>query len=459
MSKHSTLPLYNLFSNANFFPFLAFILYGPLLFSQEKGEVFQYARQIVDTLASPSMHGRGYVNKGEKLAANYLGNEFKKLGLKSFRKNYNQEFELPVNTFPGDMRFQIVSTKMEDPAPPEMHAGIDFLVDPASPSLKGKFQTIRLNNTVLYRSESLYEFQKERFQKTLLYIDTLGLKTKINPALLQKLLTNPPEGIAGFVFQDNPQSRNTPGPWDVSQVQNRLPLITSRQTKDISGTTALMEVDIEAKFISRYTTQNLIGYIQGSQYPDSFIVFTAHYDHLGQMGKSCYFPGANDNASGCALLLDLAKYYAAPEHKPKCSVAFMAFSAEEAGLVGSKYYTEHPLFPLKQIKFLVNMDIMGTGDEGITVVNGTLFPAEFSALQSINEKGKFLNEVKIRGKAANSDHYFFTEKGVRAFFIYTRGGIKAYHDVLDKRETLPLSKIEDVFRLLTGFESWEEEKK
>ena len=74
--------------------------------------------------------------------------------------------------------------------------------------------------------------------------------------------------------------------------------------------------------------------------------------------------------------------------------------------------------PLSDIKFLVNLDLMGNGAEGVMVVNGTINPSEFQLLKSINEKEKYLPEVKIRGKAANSDHYWFAQSGVPAFFFY-----------------------------------------
>ncbi len=167
------------------------------------------------------------------------------------------------------------------------------------------------------------------------------------------------------------------------------------------------------------------------------------------MGKNTYFPGANDNASGTAMLLYLAKYYTT--HKPKYNIVFMSFGAEEAGILGSKYYTEHPLFPLEKIKFLTNLDLAGTGDEGITVVNATLHKKEFKKLGKINLKKDYLEKVKLRGPAANSDHYWFTQKGVPAFFIYTLGGIKAYHDVFDKAETLPLTEFTDYSKLLIEF--------
>ena len=120
-------------------------------------------------------------------------------------------------------------------------------------------------------------------------------------------------------------------------------------------------------------------------------------------------------------------------------------------MVGSKYFTEHPVFELSKIKFLINLDLLGTGYEGITVVNATEFKTRFDALKQLNTDKKYLPLVKPRGKAQNSDHYWFTEKGVPSFFIYTMGGIKAYHDVYDKPQTLPLTKYKEVFRLLVDF--------
>lgn len=79
------------------------------------------------------------------------------------------------------------------------------------------------------------------------------------------------------------------------------------------------------------------------------------------------------------------------------------------------YYTENPVVPLTSIKFLLNLDLLGTGDEGMMVVNATEYPQHFSRLDSINTQQQLLPKIGQRGKAANSDHYFFTEKGVRHF--------------------------------------------
>ena len=139
------------------------------------------------------------------------------------------------------------------------------------------------------------------------------------------------------------------------------------------------------------------------------------------------------------------------ENEPPYSIAFIAFAGEEPGLEGSLHYVEQPVFPLKDIKFLINLDILGTGDEGITVVNGAVHKTEYEALKGINEQKGYLKQVKKRGKAAISDHYPFSEAGVPCFYIYTMGGIQAYHDVYDVPETLPLTEFEDLFKLLTDF--------
>ena len=100
---------------------------------------------------------------------------------------------------------------------------------------------------------------------------------------------------------------------------------------------------------------------------------------------------------------------------------------------------------------MLNLDIMGSGEEGITVVNSTLFPKEFDLLKSINAKKRLLKEIKPRGPAANSDHYYFTEAGVPAFFIYTMGPNKHYHDVEDRYEALSFEAFDSLNRLLLAF--------
>jgi len=205
-------------------------------------------------------------------------------------------------------------------------------------------------------------------------------------------------------------------------------------------------------FELEHQTQNVIGFVRGKKYPELFIAFTAHYDHLGMMGKRTYFPGANDNGSGTAMVTDLAKYYAQPENQPDYSIVFMLFSGEEAGLFGSNYYADHPLFRLEQITMLINLDMVGTGSEGITVVNGKAYKNVMDAFEKINEGNKYLSEIKARGEACNSDHCPFYQKGVKSIFIYTRGKEHtAYHSVKDTADDFPFTAYDGLFKLLTKY--------
>jgi Zn-dependent M28 family amino/carboxypeptidase len=129
----------------------------------------------------------------------------------------------------------------------------------------------------------------------------------------------------------------------------------------------------------------------------------------------------------------------------------IAFAGEEAGLLGSQYFTRNPKVPLANISFLVNVDIMGSGEEGITVVNGSLHKEAFDRLTHINDSLALLPQIKIRGKAANSDHYPFSEKGVPAFFFYTMGPNKHYHDIEDTYDALSFSAFNNLQLLIQGF--------
>ena len=93
----------------------------------------------------------------------------------------------------------------------------------------------------------------------------------------------------------------------------------------------------------------------------------------------------------------------------------------------------------------------GTGDKGIKVVNGTVFRKEFDLLNDLNQENNYIHSVNIRGESCNSDHCMFYRQGVPSFFIYTLGGIQAYHDIYDRFETLPLTAFEGYSELMIHF--------
>ena len=390
-----------------------------------------YTQHILYTLTSKEFSGRGYVNDGCGRAAAYIKQQFDSLQLQTFHSDYFQPFTFPVNTFPGEMEITIDGKKLA--------AGDDYLIHAHSASASKTYKLKRMKD---YSSPEIFN----RHPGTCYTVIADSLQEEKRTALFNDLLSGKIK--AGALVLLN-QKKLT---WTVAKDQYKIPVAIVLQyflpdnAKEIS-------FRVEQKFIPDFKADNVAGYVKGSLTPDSFLVFSAHYDHLGMMGKEIYFPGANDNASGISMLLNLAAHFSKKENQPKCSIAFIAFAGEEAGLVGSKYYTEHPLFEISKIKFLVNLDLLGTGDEGMMVVNATEYPHQFQVLDSLNNLNKYLVKLGQRGKAKNSDHYYFSELGVPSFFFYTMGGIQAYHDVNDKAETLPLTEFSDVFRLILGFVS------
>lgn len=369
---------------------LFFVLSAGPAFAQD----LSFGKKLVDTLASSFFWGRGYTNNGMKKAADFLAAQFQLYGLQPLEgKSFLQSFTYPVNTFPGRMEVTINGK--------ELTPGKDFIVSPESKGVKAKGNFEQADS-----------------------VQFINIQNRIIARLEDKLT------------------------WSVASQEADFTVIILDK-KAVAAPLQNFNVHIENDFVRNFKAANVCGMVKGTAQPDSVIFITAHYDHLGGMGKHTYFPGANDNASGVSLLLNLAKYYAA--NPAPFSIAFICFAGEEAGLIGSKYFTENPLVPLNHIRFLINIDLAGTGEDGITVVNATEFSREFSMMTAINNERKLLSNIYSRGKAANSDHYFFTEKGVPSFFFYTLGGIKAYHDIFDKPETLPLNEHEDLFKLIVAF--------
>ncbi|MFU8842562.1 MAG: M28 family metallopeptidase [Bacteroidales bacterium] len=387
-----------------------------------------YVRYVVDTLSAPGMHGRGYVNEGEKIASQFVHDEFMKSGLKSFGEDYFQSFSISINTFPDTMNVWIDDRLLRP--------GFEYTVLSSSPSVDGTFELVWLPKDSVPDSNAIFP-------------DYSG-KVVISDLSSREIKRLSGMGAEGYIFIAEEKVR-----WHVAVARERdvkdyfalqiLRSVLPEQSKSI-------QLRIRSRYYEDYPARNVIGYIEGKIQPDSFMVFIAHYDHLGRMGRETYFPGAHDNASGTAMILDLARHYSKPENRPDYSVAFMAFGAEEAGLLGSFHYLKNPLFPLENILFLINFDMVGSGSEGISVANGVNHPEIYEILAGINAEREYLPAVLKRGEASNSDHYPFHAAGVPCFFIFTLGPeCKEYHNVYDTPDNLPLTEYEGLFRLMVDF--------
>lgn len=362
-------------------------------------------RETLNHLCTPELAGRGYLQEGHKKAARYLKERFQQTGLKPFQAGYWQSFPMSAVVFPEVPKLSLNGRELE--------AGKDFLPPFAGRSLKGEFHIRKAGN----QTGSTKEVQ----------ILQMGMKPS-NGGIYLQLVDKLTHSVA-----------TEPDDYWV------IPMLKSA----FSETDSLASISISSKWRRNFHSQNVLGWVPGTLCPDSFLVVCAHYDHLGMLGKSVLFPGANDNASGVSLMLDLASHV--QKHPLKYSVAFIGFGGEEAGLIGSTFFVQNPWIDLKKIRFVFNLDLEGFGDQGATVVNATLHPVEFERLKALNSTLSGLSEIRSRGPAANSDHYPFTQAGVPAFFLYSLGGPGHYHDMYDIPGTVSLAKVRDIHRLVYGF--------
>lgn len=399
--------------------------------AQDRAIIESAARSYINTLTSPAFHGRGYVADGDAIAADWIGEQFKRFGLKPVKEDFFQSFNFNVNSFPDSVIVRVEGKRLVP--------GVDLLVDPASGKADGSYQLVHLTLADLVtperRSMTMGVLAGQaaclHFPATT-NTDTLQMYARFERDLMHYGPVVKP--VAGKLT------------WGVAREALPFPLIeiASPLLTDSSST---IELRVRNELQVRRPARNVLGMVKGKS--RSWVMITAHYDHLGRMGPDVLFPGANDNASGVAMLLALAEWFKA--HPIKHNILFVAFAGEEAGLMGSEWCAVDRPIDWGAVRLMVNLDILGTGDEGVTVVNSTANRADFDKLVALNTAKGLLPQVKPRGPACNSDHCPFVKRNVPAIFIYTMGGIAAYHDVYDKAETLPLTKFPELHTLLKEF--------
>ncbi|HET7003678.1 MAG TPA: M20/M25/M40 family metallo-hydrolase, partial [Puia sp.] len=211
--------------------------------------------------------------------------------------------------------------------------------------------------------------------------------------------------------------------------------------KDISQTLDV-EIDVEMEEKKRWG-HNIIGFMDnGSPYT---VIIGAHYDHLGfgEDGNSLYkgtekmiHPGADDNASGVAGMIELARLLKKSKN-PKTNYLFIAFSGEESGLRGSKYFTEYPTLPLSKISYMLNLDMIGRLNDSthvLTIGGYGTSPQWSDLISSTMNKKVFVLNVDSSGTGP-SDHTSFYLKNIPVLFFFT--GIHSdYHKPTDRADKI-----------------------
>ena len=446
-------------------------------------------------LASDELEGRGPGTAGRQKAAEYIRDQFIGMGLKSGVDDgsYLQPFQMPLNTeiIPDETR--LVLTGADGQQVP-LELGNDFQAlavggagaanaeivfagygisapdwkydDYAGLDVKGKIVLVLRNEPQQDDDASVFQGKKTT---THAYIRTkLQLAKKQGAAAV--LLVNDPFSVkqAKADQLNAPSGFGTDGlgiPFahvtqaTVAKMLGQSPLKTAdgralsdlgaveaeidRTLQPLSQTLAAWKADVQSSFRKvQAELANVIGVLDGhGPLAEETIVLGAHYDHLGFGGFGSRRPneraihaGADDNASGTAAIIELARRFATRPERPARRLVFIAFDAEERGLIGSKHYLDHPSFPLANTVAMLNYDMVGRMKNNELTVMGTGTGAEFTALLDRVSESIGVVLKKTPRVMASGDHFHFFQRDVPALHFFT-GLHDDYHtpeDTFDK---------------------------
>ena len=209
------------------------------------------------------------------------------------------------------------------------------------------------------------------------------------------------------------------------------------------------------------TARNVVGLLRGSDATlrDTYIIVSSHYDHVGVGGSAedKIFNGANDDASGSASVIELARAMAAANPRPKRSILFMTFFGEERGMLGSRYYGAHPLVPVASTIAQLNLEQMGRTDatNGPQIKGANLTGFDFSDISQTLADAAATIGVRIWKDAASSDAFFgrsdnqtLADLGIPAHTISVAYDFPDYHKVTDTADKLDYDNMATVDRAL-----------
>ncbi|MBK9096754.1 MAG: M20/M25/M40 family metallo-hydrolase [bacterium] len=232
-------------------------------------------------------------------------------------------------------------------------------------------------------------------------------------------------------------------PYSLSDCQTK---IDNNKSPNSFLTNNKAEVLVKASYNKYAHTMNIAGMIGGNDHElkDEYLIIGAHLDHVGSQA-GLLFPGANDNASGSAAVIELAKAFQKSETKPRRSIIFVLFASEEQGLFGSKHFAENLNIDSNKIVAMINLDCVGYGDS-IQIGNGKSAPELWRIVNEIDEFNSNLMVNDTR-KGGGADLTAFHEKGIPGLYFVSKYSYDHLHLPTDTPETLNPVLFESIVKL------------
>ena len=445
-------------------------------------------------LASPAMKGRASGSPELEKAAKYIAEQFRADGLKTVDGSYLEPFEIATssklgrnNLFESVRGGEIETLQVNKEFIPYnfsssgkasgqvVFAGYGITApeygydDYAGIDVRGKFVLVLAHEPQEYDDKSVFEgkvytVHSETYSKAanarihgargvILIFDRVNHKDAGEE--LEAFAKDGGPTDAGIPFVQVREA--TVAPWiqaagkDLEATEEAINADLKPRSFALPGVEVREAIDVERVV---KTVHNVIGYLPGAS--SEYVILGAHYDHLGLGGQfsmapamtGTVHPGADDNASGTAGVLELARYFAGGP-KPKRGILFMTFAGEELGLLGSNYYANHPLLPLEQAVAMLNMDMIGRVREDKLYIGGAATGSTFRAdLDELVAKTSFRVDYSDSGYGS-SDHTSFTAKRVPVLFFFS-GLHGDYHKPSDTWDKINAPDAVKVLQLVVG---------
>ncbi len=431
----------------------------------------EMVQRHVNYLASDELKGRRAGTPEADKAADYIAGEFRRYGVKPLKGgSYLQAFNFVTGVKLGDgNRLQLKTTNGTQ----QLKVGEDYMPLAFSSADAATGQIVFVGYGIS-APELQYDSYKDLDVKGRIVATMRGSPDGENPhgrfadyvtpglEIQKKTIKAREKGAKGVIFisdqQNFKEDRLFTLRHDLNFLDAGIPAVIIRKELGNSFTGSAAQTPAPVSAVSEVTAEfksdvqkingksaNVIGMIEGSdaKLKAEYVVIGAHYDHLGlgggeslegnAYGKIHY--GADDNASGTAALLELARVLASDRAQLKRSVVFMAFAAEELGLLGSAAYTREPLVPLQSVTAMLNMDMVGRlRDKSLFVGGVGTSPAWQPLLDKLNASAE--NSFKLgtgQDGLGPSDHQSFYVKDVPVLFFFT-GSHADYHKATDTAE-------------------------
>lgn len=408
-------------------------------------------------LASDELQGRDTGSPGLKIAARYIANYFDayEVAPPPGMDNYFQPVPLQKVTAPqrGQLTignnayelkqdFLLIGGENTDIDAPVVYLNHGTAEDISGKNVEGKIVVLKGGMPGETSPQAWFYSAKEKRKR----LSEAGAKAVVelynNPQLPWTLLANYLSGDQLQLGGEEAEEASIPHVWLQDAENTKL--------KEIAGAKKMQaSLQVTGKETIRFNSQNVLGYIEGTdpELKDEVVLLSAHYDHVGTTqgtaGADTIFNGARDNAIGTAAIMMTARYLS--QYPPKRSVLIAAWTAEEKGLLGSSWYAENPVVPLKQTVYNLNIDGAGYNDTTkVTVIGLERTAAEQDLIMAAQAFGleAIQDPVPEQNLFDRSDNVNFAKKGIPAptfspgITAFDEAIREYYHQVADNPESL-----------------------